>query len=268
MKRIRSTMTACILLLLMTCLFCLSGIFLCRIAGGQGFEDRVTAALRQPPRGGLSVGGQPVNVTAEPSSDGKMPPIRVVVIDPGHGGEDGGAQSAAGLYEKDVNLSVALMLRDLFEAAGVPVVMTRTEDKLLYDRNADFAGRKKVLDLAGRLTIAENVPDSLFLSVHMNAFPQTQYSGMQVWYSVSDSRSEAVAESVRAGGQVLDPLNHRRCRAAGSNIFLLHRLRSPAILVEGGFLSNPGEAARLSSDAYRQELALTVFASVMRSLNG
>ena len=83
------------------------------------------------------------------------PPITCIVIDAGHGGEDGGASSAAGVLEKDLNLSVAFALRDLLEAAGVPVVMTRTEDKLLYDRNVDFHGRKKVLDLAARRLMAE-----------------------------------------------------------------------------------------------------------------
>ena len=111
--------------------------------------------------------------------EGTTPPITCVVIDAGHGGEDGGTTSAAGLVEKEVNLSVAFALRDLCEAAGIPVVMTRTEDKLLYDRNVDFKGRKKVLDLAARRIIAEQTAErcggnSLFVSIHMNACPQPQ----------------------------------------------------------------------------------------------
>ena len=124
------------------------------------------------------------SVGAVPPSEGEgtMAPIACVVIDAGHGGEDGGTSSAAGLVEKEVNLAVAFALRDLCEAAGIPVVMTRTEDKLLYDRNVDFQGRKKVLDLAARRIIAEETAarcggNSLFVSIHMNAFPQPQYSG-------------------------------------------------------------------------------------------
>lgn len=184
---------------------------------------------------------------------------RVVVIDAGHGGEDGGAQSAAGLYEKEVNLAVALYLRDYLEAAGIPTVMTRTEDKLLYDPTSDYRGRKKVLDLAARLEIASSVPDSLFISIHMNAFPQTQYSGLQVWYSPAHPASEQVAQRIQTEALRLDPGNRRRIKAAGSNIFLLDRLQTPALLVECGFLSNPAEAARLGEEAYRRQLAFTLF---------
>ncbi len=190
-----------------------------------------------------------------------------VIIDAGHGGEDGGASSAAGLVEKDVNLSVAFALRDLFEAAGVPVVMTRTEDKLLYDRNVDFKGRKKVLDLAARRLVAERVAaesegDSLFISIHMNAFPQAQYSGMQVWYSTGDPCSAEVAGAIQSASVMLMPHNTRKIKEAGSNIYLLDRIKTPAVLVECGFLSNPQEAERLSHEEYRHALAAVIFAGV------
>ena len=94
--------------------------------------------------------------TDTPAVEG-TPPNTAVVIDAGHGGEDGGASSASGVVEKNVNLSVAFALRDLFEAAGIPVVMTRTEDILLYDRGVNYQGRKKALDLAARQLIAERV---------------------------------------------------------------------------------------------------------------
>ena len=189
-----------------------------------------------------------------------------VVIDAGHGGEDGGASSAAGLVEKDVNLSVAMALRDLCEAAGIPVVMTRTEDKLLYDRNVDFQGRKKVLDLAARRIAAETTAaewgDCLFVSIHMNAFPQPQYSGMQVWYGTGDPRSAEVAEAIQRASTSLMPENTRRIKAAGSNIYLLDRIKTPAVLVECGFLSNPAEAERLADEAYRRATAAVIFSAI------
>ena len=196
------------------------------------------------------------------------PPITCIVIDAGHGGEDGGTSSAAGVLEKDLNLSVAFALRDLLEAAGVPVVMTRTEDKLLYDRNVDFQGRKKVLDLAARRIVAEKTAakyggDSLFISIHMNAFPQTQYSGMQVWYSKGDPRSADIAKSIQTASTTLMPDNTRKIKAAGSNIYLLDRIETPAVLVECGFLSNPDEAERLSREDYRYALAAVIFGAVV-----
>ena len=205
----------------------------------------------------------------EPS--GNTSPITCVVIDAGHGGEDGGTSSAAGVLEKDLNLSVAFALQDLFEVAGVPVVMTRTEDKLLYDRNVDFQGRKKVLDLAARRLVAEKVAAEvadgggvcLFISIHMNAFPQPQYSGMQVWYGTGHPLSAEVAGSIQTASVAVMPENHRQIKAAGSNIYLLDRIQSPAVLVECGFLSNPAEAERLSREAYRYAVAAVVFAGVM-----
>ena len=195
------------------------------------------------------------------------PPIACVVIDAGHGGEDGGTSSAAGVLEKDLNLSVAFALRDLYEAAGVPVVMTRTEDVLLYDRNVNFQGRKKVLDLAARRIIAEKTAaaqdgNSLFVSIHMNAFPQTQYSGMQVWYSTGDPRSAEIAGAIQSASVALMPDNTRKIKAAGSNIYLLDRIETPAVLVECGFLSNPAEAERLAREDYRYALAAVIFGAV------
>ena len=205
------------------------------------------------------------------AEDESAPPIRCVVIDAGHGGEDGGASSASGVVEKEINLAVALALRDLFEAAGIPVVMTRTEDVLLYDRNVDFKGRKKVLDLAARRLVAERTAEaaakdggtSLFISIHMNAFPQPQYSGMQVWYGTDAAVSQEIAFAIQTASAALMPDNHRKIKAAGSNLYLLDSIKTPAVLVECGFLSNPEEALRLSDPRYRHALAVLIFSAAV-----
>ena len=190
-------------------------------------------------------------------------PLPTVVIDAGHGGEDGGAVSADGLLEKDVNLDIAMRLCDLLTANGIPVVMTRTEDILLYDRNADYEGRKKSLDLAARRKIAEETPNCLFVSIHMNSFPDARYDGLQVWYSPNDPASETVAQTIqKTAKDVLQPENDRKIKAATSAIYLLHHLTVPAVLVECGFLSNPAEAAKLGTDAYRQDVAFTLFLAI------
>ena len=205
-------------------------------------------------------------------SESASRPFACVVIDAGHGGEDGGASSAAGLVEKNVNLAVSFALRDLLEAAGVPVVMTRTEDKLLYDRNVNYQGRKKVLDLAARRLVAEKTAaeyggDCLFISIHMNAFPQPQYSGMQVWYGTGDPRSADAAETIQAASLPILPHNHRKIKPAGSNIYLLDRIKTPAVLVECGFLSNPDEAARLGETAYQNAIAAAIFSGIVPCLS-
>ena len=196
---------------------------------------------------------------AEGTNDRKL---TCVVIDAGHGGEDGGAISADGLYEKDVNLAVAFALRDLLEMNGIPVIMTRDEDILLYDRNVDYQGRKKVLDLAARKTIADNSGDCLFVSIHMNAFPQAQYSGTQVWYGTKDTLSQAIAADIQKSALLLQPKNHRKIKAAGSNIYLLDKITAPCVLVECGFLSNPEEAALLADHDYQKALAFMIFSGI------
>ncbi len=187
-----------------------------------------------------------------------------VVLDAGHGGEDGGAVSESGIAEKDVNLAIAMQLKALLEANGIRVVMTRETDVLLYDRNVDYRGRKKALDLAARRRIGEETENSIFVSIHLNAYPQSQYRGLQVWYSPNNERSRVLAESIQTTVQnTLQPENDRRIKQATSSIYLLHHLTTPAVLVECGFLSNPEEAELLASEEYQHQLALTLFAAIL-----
>jgi len=189
-----------------------------------------------------------------------------VVLDAGHGGEDGGASSKDGILEKDLNLSIAFLLKDMLEANGVTVVMTRTDDRLLYDRNSNYEGRKKALDLSARKKIAEETSNSIFVSIHMNAYPAAQYSGLQVWYSPNHPHSKTVADTIQSTVKnTLQPLNERHTKAATSSIFLLHHLQTPAVLIECGFLSNPQEAALLNTKEYRQQLAFSIFLAIMRA---
>lgn len=196
------------------------------------------------------------------------PKYATVIIDAGHGGEDGGASSEAGLVEKDVNLDIAKILCDMLRANGVEVIMTREDDRLLYDRNTDYHGRKKKLDLAARLTIADSTPDAIFISIHMNSFTDPRYSGLQVWYSPNNADSSALAELIRSENtQKLQPHNTRKCKMATSAINLLHNAKCPAVLVECGFLSNPDEAALFETRDYRQEVAFMLFCSITEFLN-
>lgn len=187
-----------------------------------------------------------------------------VVIDAGHGGEDGGASGLGGITEKELNLEIASLLADMLRANGVDVVMTRTEDILLYDPNSDYHGRKKVLDLAARLKIAKETPNSIFVSIHMNAFPQTQYSGLQVYYSKNDASSKKIADLIQSNAKkYLQSSNNRKTKSATSSIFLLDRLETPAVLIECGFLSNDEECKLLSTNEYRKKLSFVIFCSLM-----
>ena len=197
------------------------------------------------------------------------PKYTTVIIDAGHGGEDGGASSAAGLLEKEVNLEISQILCDMLRSNGVNVIMTREDDRLLYDRNTDYKGRKKKLDLAARLAIADSTENAIFISIHMNSFTDPKYSGLQVWYSPNNVDSYALAEMIQnENRQKLQPLNTRQTKAATSAINLLHNAKCPAVLVECGFLSSPDEARLFESYEYRQRVAFTIFCAVTEFLQG
>lgn len=211
-------------------------------------------------------GTQVDNETDPPSPS----PLRTIILDAGHGGEDGGAIGTVDgreIYEKDINLSVTLMLRDLLETEGFNVILTRETDTLLYDRNTEYKGRKKALDLAARLAIGQNSPDATFISIHMNAFPQKQYRGLQVYYSPNHPKSAAIARTIQSQTvKDLQPDNTRAVKQADSNIYLLHHMKCPAVLVECGFLSNEDECRLLCDKEYQEKLAFTLFCAIRQAM--
>ena len=192
---------------------------------------------------------------------------KTIILDAGHGGEDGGASSADGLLEKDLNLSLALFMHDILALNDMDVILTRDTDTLLYDRNVDFQGRKKMLDMAARIKIAQDCPEAVFVSLHMNTYPHPSCKGVQVWYSENNSLSNDLAKSIHQTAQeLLQPENDRPIKQSGSSIYLVHHLECPAVLVECGFLSSPEEAALLGDENYRQQLALTLCMGILRGI--
>ena len=147
---------------------------------------------------------------------------------------------------------------------GFKVVMTRTDDTLLYDKNSDYHGHKKSMDLANRLKIARETENALLISIHMNAFPETKYSGLQVYYSKNDPGSQKLAQLVQEINKaVLSPENERKIKQAGSNIYLLDRFEGVSILIECGFLSNDAERDLLNTAEYRQKLSAVFLSAIM-----
>ncbi len=190
-----------------------------------------------------------------------------IVIDAGHGGEDGGCEGN-GLVEKDLNLDISMRLASLLREAGVNVVMTRDTDILLYDKNSDYEGKKKVQDVRRRLEIATEQENAVLVSIHMNYFAETKYSGLQVWYSKNDSRSRILASLIQTEVKTtLQPNNKRSIKESTSSIFLLNNATFPAVLVECGFLSNTDEARALGDAEYRQALAKSIFEAIMKYIS-
>lgn len=192
----------------------------------------------------------------------------VIVIDPGHGGEDGGCVSDNGILEKDLNLIIANKLRYILSASGYDVRMTRQEDKMVYDMYddlSDYKGKKKLFDLKNRIKFAKENSADMFVSIHMNKFPISKYKGLQVYYSPNNDGSESIARLVKDNNHsYLQKDNERDIKSAGTNIFILNRLEIPAVLIECGFLSNAEEAELLCDEIYRNKLALVIATSLIK----
>ena len=187
-----------------------------------------------------------------------------IIIDAGHGGEDGGAIGKNGAYEKDINLEIAKKLKKRLDEKGIPCVLTRSTDILLYDRNADFEGKKKKLDLLARKEFAEKYGNAIFISIHQHSYPKEQYSGFQVYYSPNNDTSVLIANLLEKS--VSKALPDTRCRPSKigtSSIYLLDKLQCPAILVECGFISNQTECIRLCNEEYQNRLCDAIVAGII-----
>ncbi len=186
------------------------------------------------------------------------------IIDPGHGGEDGGA-SANGVTEKDINLAVSEFLYDYMCLSKHNTHMTRSDDRLLYKPGEE--SRKKYHDLINRVEFASNFDNAVFISIHQNKFEIPKYKGLQVYYSPNNSLSESLAKCVQDNTKAyLDTQNNREIKKADNKIRVLNSLKAPAVLVECGFVSNPEEAARLSDTEYQKKLAFVIFISALQFL--
>ena len=188
---------------------------------------------------------------------------RTVIIDAGHGGEDCGAIGTTGVYEKDLNLEVAKLLGEEFRERGYAVIYTRLDDKLLYTEEENIRGIRKISDLKNRCKIGAETPDAVFVSVHMNSFSQSKYSGTHVYYSKNNEASYPLAVSIQEKIKAeLQPENERVVKP-GDGIYLLENLENPAILIECGFLTNPEECEKLSEKEYQKQLSFSIFCGII-----
>ncbi len=197
---------------------------------------------------------------ADDSSSGE--PL-YIVIDAGHGGEDGGAVSDSGIVEKDINLDIAFTLYELLKTSDYIPVMIRTEDRLMYEAGQE--NQKKQNDISNRITLAKEYNNSIFVSIHQNKFPIKKYKGFQVYYSKNNPQSEVLAKIAQNNiKSYLQEDNNREIKKADKNIRILDSLDMPAILAECGFLSNNEEAELLNTKEYRNKIAYLLYGSIIQ----
>lgn len=187
-----------------------------------------------------------------------------VVIDAGHGGDDPGKVGINGVYEKDVNLKIAKLVKLFLEANDITVVMTRESDEGLYDADAS---NKKVQDMKRRIELIDNTSPALTVSIHQNSFPEEYVHGAQVFYYTGSTQGRQLAEYIQ--NQLVektDPGNRRQVKANDS-YYLLKKTGRPTVIVECGFLSNSREAELLCDPLYQERLAWQIHMGIMQYLN-
>lgn len=190
--------------------------------------------------------------------------LPTIVLDAGHGGEDGGAVGINDMQEKDVNLAITRYLRDMLTASGFPVVMLRDGDYSIHDANLPTVKERKASDLRNRLKQINSYENCIFLSIHQNHFTEKKYSGAQMFYSTKTPESKVLAEMLRtAVTSLLQPNNKREIKPATKSIYLLYNAEQTAVLAECGFLSNPQEAEKLASEEYQQQMAFSLYCGLL-----
>lgn len=196
-----------------------------------------------------------ITVTTSTNISDNLP---VVVIDPGHGGEDGGAINSDGVLEKNINLDISLKTADLLNFLGTDVTMTRNDD---YDLSGDeeTVHARKVADMNKRLEIYNANENNVVISIHQNKFEQSKYHGTQVFYSPNDENSKILAESVKyAVKKLIQPDNERECKKSDNGIYLLKQAKNPSIIVECGFISNQEECNNLLDETYQKQMSFAI----------
>ncbi len=179
-----------------------------------------------------------------------------VILDAGHGGVDSGAVSVSGAEEKNLNLAVVKKMAVFLESAGVEVIYTRQTDEML---TSERGATRKTKDLLGRTEVANKYPDAVFVSIHMNTLPVEKYAGLQVFYTDKNDANRPLAQVMQnTVVSLLQPENNRKAKNADGKIYILDRIKQPALLIECGFLSNKNEDILLQSEDYQDRLAFAI----------
>ena len=184
---------------------------------------------------------------------------KTIVIDPGHGLPDGGASTADGVLESDINLKIALKLQKLLEQSGAIVILTRNDENGISGLKNASIREKHRTDLKNRVRIGNESSADMFISIHLNKIPQSQYSGWQTFYKKDNEESKNLAQSLQNGLNQSIQKENKREPAKISGIYIVDNIKIPISIVECGFLSNPEEAKLLQTEEYQEKLAEGIY---------
>jgi N-acetylmuramoyl-L-alanine amidase len=187
---------------------------------------------------------------------------KIIVLDAGHGGPDGGAEGGD-IVEKDISLSITKKLRDYLQQAGALVIMTREEDMDLANHDTKGLSRRKAEDLKRRAKLVEDSDADMFISVHLNAIPSEKWRGAQTFYHPKSDKNKKLAAFIQDSLREQLENTDRQAKSIGQ-IYLLKKVEVPAALVEVGFLSNHAERGLLQTKKYQKKVAESIYHGIMR----
>ena len=191
---------------------------------------------------------------------------KTVIIDPGHGGEDGGAVADNGELEKDINLKISLYLKEIFEQNGYKVIMTRETDEDLSDKTLSTVSERKKSDILKRTNICNNNDAVFVLSIHQNYFSENKYAGAQMFFGKTEGSIE-LGKSVQSEIKNKLQLNNNREVKPGNGIYLLENVNKPIIIAECGFISNESDLSNLTNNEYIKKLCLVIYIGCAKYLD-
>lgn len=186
-----------------------------------------------------------------------------IVVDAGHGGSDPGKVGVNDALEKDINLSLALKLKDLLEQKKIKVVLTRDSDAGLYPADAT---NKKAADMQKRCQLITDANPVFTISLHQNSYTTPDIKGAQVFYYGQSAGGEKLANILQESLiSRVDPEN-KRVAKANESYYLLKKTPTPTVIVECGFLSNPTEADLLLDEDYQNKLVRAIYMGILEYL--
>ena len=182
----------------------------------------------------------------------------VIIIDAGHGGEDGGAVAYDDTLEKDINLEISLWLNDIISVFGYKTKMIRYTDTDLHTKGNTIRQRK-VSDIKERYKIMNSYDICLYVSIHQNKFSDSKVNGAQTFFSPNNIESKALADFIQKSiSSQLQLDNKRVIKKSGTDIYLLYNATKPTVMVECGFISNHNDLNNLKDNIYQQKMALSI----------
>jgi len=182
---------------------------------------------------------------------------KVIVLDAGHGNPDGGAVSTNGISEAEINLKIALKLQNLLEQSGATVILTRS------DENGTKLKNQKVSDIKNRVKIGNSSSADIFVSIHLNKIPQSQYSGWQTFFKSGSEQGEKLATLIQENLNKTIEKENNRVPMKLDNVYIVKNVEIPLTIVECGFLSNEEEERKLQEDDYQDKLAWGIYNGII-----